>query len=437
MFWRRVVREICCSAITIALLLSGENPHAQEHERIQFGIGTHFAQSKGNPGSDLDVLSKIGFNSFRDELYWAGLEKRRKEFSVPLKLMPYDRAIGFSKELGVWPLIVLSYGNPLYAPKGMPRDDAGRQAFADYAAYLASRYQRRVYGYEIWNEWNNSAGNKDKSLPGDVGSYWQLVQTVAPVLRRIDEEAKIIVGAVAGKEKKWLLDLVRQDGFEKIVDGISVHPYNFCDGRGAYPEDTINWLLSLEESVYRVRNKPVPIYVTEIGWPTNIGRCGTDAEVAGDYLARLFLLAPSVLSLKGLYIYDYRNDGTDKANKEHNFGIVDIEGNEKPAVPLLRDALGVLKSARFQSVETRGDFFFVKYLSGSGEKRYFAWRKNGPQKTVGFDVDCEGNASFAVRILGGTDMDKIDYSRRNNSCRLNLPLDSRPLEIVKIIADKE
>lgn len=431
------VREVCGAAIAAVLVATAIDAQAQEGRNIRFGVGTHFAQSKGDARIDIEELGKIGFNSFRDELYWAAVEKGTGAFSIPKKLLPYDRAILFSKEWGVSPLIILSYGNPIYTPKGMPRDDASRRAFAEYARFVADRYKGRVYGYEIWNEWNKSAGNKDKSLPGDVDSYWSLVQTVEPVIRSADKEAKIIVGAVAGKEKKWLLDLVSKNGFENVADGLSVHPYNFCDGRSSYPESTISWLLSLQEDAFRVRKREVPLYVTEIGWPTNIGRCGTPADLAGDYLARLFLLAPSVSSLRGLYIYDHRDDGPDKAEREHNFGIVELDGKEKPAAVLLREVMPVLNGFRFQSVESKGDSFLVKYSALSGEVKYFAWRKSGPPRDSVFGFQCNSGDSFGVRVLGEKRVDPVSHFPQNDICQVTLSLRTRPVEVIRRTAGGE
>jgi len=58
----------------------------------------------------------------------------------------------------------------------------------------------------------------------DVESYWALVSEVAPRLRLIDPSARIVVGAVAGRDLDWIRELATSPGFEEMVDGISIHP---------------------------------------------------------------------------------------------------------------------------------------------------------------------------------------------------------------------
>ena len=65
-------------------------------------------------------------------------------------------------------------------------------------------------------------------------------------------------------------------------------------------------------------------------------------------LAEMFLLARTMNFIKGIWWYDFRDDGWDTSNKENDFGLVDPNLKPKPAfaaleavAPVVRDALDV------------------------------------------------------------------------------------------------
>jgi hypothetical protein len=45
--------------------------------------------------------------------------------------------------------------------------------------------------------------------------------------------------------------------------------------------------------------------------------------------------------------YDLRDDGTDPANPEHNYGLLDSSGNEKPAIKAIRTLMSVVSGRRY------------------------------------------------------------------------------------------
>jgi len=59
---------------------------ASELDRLVVGVSTHFAQRRGVPTVDIRHIQDIGFNSFRDEVYWASVEVTKGVLSVPQEL---------------------------------------------------------------------------------------------------------------------------------------------------------------------------------------------------------------------------------------------------------------------------------------------------------------------------------------------------------------
>ncbi|HEY5973224.1 MAG TPA: DUF4214 domain-containing protein, partial [Geobacteraceae bacterium] len=175
---------------------------------------------------------------------------------------------------------------------------------------------------------------------GDVATYLRLVAKTAAALKQVNPTITVIAGAVGGKDRSWLEKMV-QGGALASVDALSIHPYNFGEGVNGTPEKLLDWLDEAEASLVQLAGgKEVPLYVTEIGWPTHTGTASTTPETSGDYLARLYLLARTRPYLKGIYWYDFQDDGTSPTTIEQNFGIVRNDLTPKPAYERLAAIAG-------------------------------------------------------------------------------------------------
>jgi len=91
----------------------------------------------------------------------------------------------------------------------------------------------------------------------------------------------------------------------------------------------------------------VPFYVTEMGWPNHAGSSGTEPELAASYLARLYLLARTSASFRGIWWYDFQDDGWRPEYNENNFGIVRPDLTPKPAYYVLADIADLIATAEF------------------------------------------------------------------------------------------
>lgn len=82
-----------------------------------------------------------------------------------------------------------------------------------------------------------------------------------------------------------------------------------------------------------------------MGWPTEMDKRGTPPQIAADYLARLFLLGRSMPYLKGIWWYDFQDDGWNASDNESNFGMVRPDLTPKPAYFALASIADVAGSA--------------------------------------------------------------------------------------------
>jgi len=134
-----------------------------------------------------------------------------------------------------------------------------------------------------------------------------------------------------------------------------------------------------------VRSLPgdVPFYVTEMGWPTHVGRNGTDPELAGSYLARLYLLARTSASFQGIWWYDFQDDGWKADYNEDNFGLVRPDLTPKPAYHVLRHIAPVVAHGRFvDCLPTPDENLWVLRFQVGREDCWALWSADDQERQV-------------------------------------------------------
>ena len=115
------------------------------------------------------------------------------------------------------------------------------ERYLDYVRFIVAYFKGRIKYYEIWNEPNVPASD---SPWGQIAfeDYIRLLKRVAPVIREVDPDAKIVVGAVSGVWRsgypgygEWArhnldinyLEALASSDVMPLVDGISWHPF-YC-----------------------------------------------------------------------------------------------------------------------------------------------------------------------------------------------------------------
>jgi polysaccharide biosynthesis protein PslG len=325
-------------AVFVCLFLA-TTAHAQSP--FDIGISVHLAGNPGMLSSSLALISQAGANSVRDDVPWAQVERVKGQLAMPSGV---DNLVDQALKANVQPLLILDYGNPFYDSGEKPVSPQALTAFARYAVFVVQHFKGRVHRYEMWNEWNVTTGNTRSGTPQE---YVQFLRVVYPAVKAIDPSAVFIAGAIGGLKLDWLSAMLSAGAIGSF-DALSIHPYNF--GRSTRTGDV--WaqdMLATEAAIHRyTEGRDIPLYITEMGWPTYSGSTGISPKQAGVYLAQMFLLARTMTFIKGIWWYDFRDDGWDTSNKENDFGLVDPNLKPKPAfaalatvVPIVRDTLGV------------------------------------------------------------------------------------------------
>lgn len=356
-----------------------------------FGVVTHFAQAGTPPPSVLlPLVRQAGFSWIRDELYWEAIEKTPGRFAFPTR---FDAYLAECAHLGISPLVVLDYGNPvaypaLFSQSTFPQSPEARARFIRYVDAVVARYGGTVKHWELWNE-------------PDFGkirypTYLALLKDTFAAIKQRSSDASVIScgggGSGGGPGGDCIVGLIKDGGLND-QDGFSVHPYmppntpeKGYRATGA-PIDFVSiptvwpYLKRLTTDNVKADGRPLQVWVTELGWPVNPKDPGQDEATQASNLVRTYLLSRRYGTVKVVFWYDFVDDGTDVNNIEHNFGLLHHDLTPKPAfvaASVLSSTVGKLNWAK-----ALVDAENVKaYQYGTDDPVVVGWTTDGKESTV-------------------------------------------------------
>ncbi len=378
----------------LAMLLSVSS-HAADGA---FGVAVHSSMKAPDAQrSELDVAARLGFGSVRTDFQWKFAETARGRLVIPAS---WDSFVDEALKRGLKPILILDYGNSLYDGGDKPRSSEAIEAFSRYAAFVVSHYKGRVKIYEVWNEWDNTTGGFPA---GSAEDYANLFRAAYPRMKAADTAATVLTGS--GISEAWYEQLA-DAGVVSQSDGVSVHPYNYEPILA--PETSALALVKLESTLTKRSGRPtVNVYVTEIGWPTRFGLRGYDPSRVADFATRAPLLISALPFVKGFFWYDLVDDGSDLLDKQHHFGLVQVDHSPKAAAAAIGRVSRVLGAYKLELAEQSRVKDGLIFISARGKQRQaddavIAW--NVGRTVSDHDVVCDGHGGPAVgRALQGTD----------------------------------
>ena len=129
-------------------------------------------------------------------------------------------------------------------------------------------------------------------------------------------------------------------------DALTVHPYRTVLDDLAFVDD----LRKVSDLVKRPDGTPRPVWITEMGWATFTPHNSlpqdfqpTTQHRQAEFLGRAYVDAVASGNVASISWYDFRNDGADPTNFEHNMGIVTRDFRPKPAYRALATVARQLK----------------------------------------------------------------------------------------------
>ncbi len=406
---RRFERVPAGAALVLVLCGFGINHpcHAQRH--FQAGVGTHIG---AYPLAPTQAALAALDATVRDDVRWSSLEVTPGRLEWPSTLKDLELLVADAVMRGKRPLIVLPNGNQFYDGGGQITSPQGIAAYARYARFVASHFKGRVDQFEVWNEWDQGGGSaRGRRDKGDAAAYVNLLHASYAALKAESPGAVVIGGAMSGANTAWIEQFAKAGGLQ-YLDGVSIHPYVHCNAPpgpaapanlnlasfishaqphsdtvrlafaegalkpiGGTPEQAIALVDRLKDVVDRYSStRAIPLYVTEMGWPTSIGQCGIQDAVAAAYLQRFMLLAAARPYVGGVWWYDLFDDGDDPTNREQTFGLHKHDRTPKATYRALLALKSVLNSDQVpvEMVGANGEIT-VSGRTADGKPFYAAW----------------------------------------------------------------
>lgn len=345
------------------------------------GVNVHFSSGHER---DLDLIAAAGFKWVREDFSWSGIERQKGDYDWS----EFDAFTADLEKHGLGAYYILAYSNPLYEKTvastnpvtgqrehrslASPQHPASVAAYARWAAAAAEHFHGHKIIWEIWNEPNISFW---KPKP-DVGQYTTLALAAAKAMRGADPQVCIV--APTTSEFPWpFLESVCKSGLLEYLDAVSVHPY-----RGQAPETAAADFARLRGILSQYApGRTIPIISGEWGYATSTNGFTLDTQAA--YIVRQQL--SNLLNGVPVSIwYDWKNDGDDPGNREHNFGTVDQQLNPKPAyqaIQTMTRELGGCRLAYRQIMSDTNDFILV-LTNSAGRTRFAAWTSGEPHSVT-------------------------------------------------------
>lgn len=347
------------------------------------GVNIHFTRGREK---DLDMIAAAGFRVIRMDFTWQGIEQQKGTYDWSA----YDELTAGLEKRGMRPYYIFDYSHKLYedlvtmkAPPynkeiqspAAPRKPESVAAFARWAGEAAKRYRGRNVIWEIWNEPNIKFWKPEPN----VTNYATLALATCKAVRAADPDATIVAPGSSTFPWPFLEEFFRAGALEHLT-AVSVHPYrDYKKGPETAGADYARLRELIDRYAPASRKGKIPILSGEWGYATHVQ--GVSPETQAAFLARQQLFNIYEKIPVSIW-YDWKDDGTDPAEREHNFGTVTHDLRPKPAYTAIATLAKALDGCRVvRRVKTASEDDWALLLADAkGSQHLAAWTTGQPHE---------------------------------------------------------
>ena len=350
----------------------------------RLGVNIHFTSDD----KALDIIAAAGFSRVRMDLGWAGVETKVGVYDFTA----FDGLVAALASRGLALHLILDYFNPLYAtPADAGYGTATVDAFAAVSKAAAAHFAGKKVTYEVWNEENGGFWPP----VANAAQYAPLCTAAIAAVHAGDPSALVTVGGLAGFDYPFLEGTLDAGGGAG-ANAVGVHPYR--QGGGESVSDDLSYMRAIVAGAYPT---PPPVWDTEWGysseWYGDAGGHDPAARALQAQRTSRELLSAWALGFPMEIYYDIRDDGTDPTNAEHNFGLIQNDYTDKPAVIAVRTLTGAAKGRTFTGFLPVGFTSLHAMLMVGANDRVVALWSDAPGSVTPVGVPSGGTA---VDMLG-------------------------------------
>lgn len=333
-----------------------------------FGINFHLTRVPlADAKREVALAQFIGYGWGRGMLFdWSDVkgDDYREVFTRYAALADFVKNCGMNAVGGIYYIPRYASGAPAAAgysmySRALPDDTSSATEFC-------REYARRcpfMKYWEIGNEpdadvfwrgrWKNLLIGNERAI---IGDYVDFLAACSKGIKEGNPGAKVLYAGLTGG----------------APEGHTYRPFlaaSFEFGAaGYYDLMNVHYTASLEDTrkvMAQFQVPQVPIWVTEIGG-TSGGRGRTErTQIVDDLTQQIEQLAAGA---EKVFKYDFRNDGTEPQETEHNFGMVKRDFSPKPNYPAVATLIRMLSGKKFTQelnvVRQSGKGFLKGYSFG-------------------------------------------------------------------------
>ncbi|KAG2383675.1 hypothetical protein C9374_004346 [Naegleria lovaniensis] len=370
----------------------------------RYGVCVHFTTSP----LTFDIIKNASLTWIRTDLFWGTVETVKGQYNFA----KYDPYVALIRSRGLKLLFILTYGNSLYQ-SGAPTSPEAIEAFANYTRACVKHYGGNDIIYEIYNEANGNGFTGEQ--------YANLSKAAIDAAHQVDPTVLISTSGLAGVDLNFLRAYLSKGGGYG-ANAIGLHPYfigNTDASFGRLTEGMRRFRGVINEFVNETlgiggSNSPIPSHQVDLTstippvWETEWGLTSTDYDstsnghnytalkIHGNAVVSRFLVS-TALGLPLIMYYDFKNDGNNPSEREHNFGLLFNNGTDKPAMRALRQLTKSIKGRLFDGfLRTEHPFVNAMRFKGENDSLVIVW----PVDFYGNTSVKAVNASTIVNVFG-------------------------------------
>lgn len=366
--------------------------------KVQNSIGVNIHFTDPNP-EEMQQISNAGFTTIRMDLIWNKIEKEKGVYDFS----QYDKLVNESNKKNINILFILDYSNPLYDDGLAPYSDDGREAFSNFAMEAAKHYKGNPIIWEIWNEPNLQQFWKPNP---NVDNYLKLAMKTITAIKSVDKNAFIIAPALSEIDYNYL-NYLGENNFFNYIDAVSIHPY-----RRSNPETVITDYSKINDLIDKYPHKEgIKIFCGEWGYSTTWK--DMDETKQAQYCIREYL-TNLMCGVNLTILYDWKDDGTDKDNQEHNFGTVSNNLEPKTTYYAIKTLTNELKDYKFvKRIDCGEDSDYILMFEKDNKTAYALWTTDDSHE-ISIKLD-----SNKIKVVGFTG-DSYEDSISDNLYKLDI-----------------
>ena len=284
----------------------------------RFGLVTHIATrfgQFGQQGGPIDLAAATGASWVREEIRWDWVEHPLGSWDWGFT----DEMVQKATARGLNILGLLGYNNAAQKAGVVNFDYPDINLWKRYVTAVVNRYKGTIRAWEVWNE-----PDVPYFWKAGVGEYLTLLRETYTTIKAIDPTAIVMNGACSSLEMSWFNQFI-QAGGAQYTDVLAFHPYPKRSSldNGLYESLDLTKLRDISQKTNKAW------WFTELGWASSpvgedFGSGVGDERAQASYMVRQYVqtLSFNGLNVDKIFWYNFHNDGTNAADPENNYGLV-------------------------------------------------------------------------------------------------------------------